>query len=185
MNTNVNTKRATWIMVLLVLSAATSWGLTPQNMARIERRVAEQFPEARVLEVERESDWANNIISVLLSNGRELYLDLDDRVLEIEREPLDSEERQIARTLANEPGFPALTRVYGRVLQQLAESEEGSRVTPEYFYRIEYEQERGQLVVEIEFRSGTAGSRDPERRPAQVTVYANPRSGDIIAVRRR
>ncbi|MFW6252431.1 MAG: hypothetical protein ACOC4F_00755 [bacterium] len=173
------------IVGLTALSTTATWGLTPQNLVRIERRVAREFPEAHVLEIERQSDWANNVVSVFVSNGRELYLDLDDRVLEIEREILDREERQISRALADDSTFPALARIYREVLEQLAESEQGSRVTPEFFYRIEYEQERGQMIVAVTFRSGAGGFGDPDRRTSQVTVYANPRNGNIIAVRQR
>jgi len=196
--------RSLLIVVGLIVNGFGIFGLTPGEMSSLFQIVSNRNPGDLILEVETESEWAPPLVSILLSTGQEVYLQVDGDVLESRREGLDRDERS-ARDEIEAGRFLPLHELYPVVLQELSNSRNFSFVGAEHFYSIGFDREYGRILVELEFQSNASSwslgnvdgvssasqNWDNEERTSRSTwpsrlegvkVYADPTNGRIISV---
>lgn len=143
--------------------------LTPEEMSMVAATVADDDPDAMILEFDLESSRGGGIVSVETSRGTEYYVGLDPTEI-LERERGGRGKARIADRVAEERDTMELSTAYGAVLAYLAGDERYSRIAPEHFSSIEYEIEFGRLIVEVVFE-GAFGELD---------VYMDPVTGEIL-----
>jgi hypothetical protein len=143
--------------------------LTPEEMSVVAATVADDDPDAMILEFDLESARGGGIVSVETSQGTEYYVGLDPTEI-LERERGGRGKTRIADRVAEAPDTMDLSTAYGTVLTYLAGDERYSRIAPETFSSIEYEIEFGRLIVEVVFE-GAFGELD---------VYMDPVTGEIL-----
>jgi hypothetical protein len=143
--------------------------LTPEEMSVVAATVADDDPDAMILEFDLESSRGGGIVSVETSRGTEYYVGLEPPEI-IERERGGRGKARIGDRVAEERDTMDLSTAYGTVLAYLAGDERYSRIAPETFSSIEYEIEFGRLIVEVVFE-GAFGELD---------VYMDPVTGEIL-----
>jgi hypothetical protein len=156
------------LLLLVVITPATS-ALTPGEIAAVAAAIAEDDPEAMILEVHLESSRSGGIVSVETSHNTEYYVGLASSEI-LERERGGRGNARIADRIAENSDTMDLYSAYAAVLDYLATHDRYSRISEGDFSSIEYKIEFGRLIVEVVFES-PAG---------ELNVYMDPVTGEIL-----
>jgi len=180
------------------------FSLSPGEMSALSRVVSLRNPGDVIIELETESEWDPPLVSLLLSSGEEVYIQVDGGILESRRAGLDREDRS-AREELQAGRFIPLNEVYPVILQDLSTSRNYSFINADNFYSIGFDREYGRVLVVLEFRanpsawslgdvdslSSASPNWDSDERASvstwptqvrEVKVYADPTDGSIVSV---